>query len=133
MSGADRHGLAKLVAERLAAALASRVGNPNCATIELAAELLGPDHPLAVPLAHASAELAAMTVQARRVGGALTDDRLVWGVVANAGRLSRERKARWSHVSDVTGYGSNFSIDLCKRAGFDPDEVVGGDAEDGEA
>lgn len=54
------------------------------------------------------------------------DDRILWGVVANAGRLSKERKVRWGHVSDATGQGSNYSADLCRRFGFDPNEEVGG-------
>lgn len=60
------------------------------------------------------------------------DDRLLWGVVANAGRLSKERKVRWGHVSDATGMGSNSSAALCRRFGFDPDEDVGGGFDDGD-
>lgn len=33
-------------------------------------------------------------------------ERMCWGVAANAGHLSPKRKARWSHVADVTGLGS---------------------------
>lgn len=54
------------------------------------------------------------------------DDRILWGVVANAGRLSKKRKVRWGHVSDATGQGSNYSAELCRRFGFDPNEDVGG-------
>lgn len=60
------------------------------------------------------------------------DDRILWGVVANAGRLSRERKVRWSHVIDATGLGSTYSTDLCRRFGFDPNETIGGNADDGD-
>lgn len=54
------------------------------------------------------------------------DDKVLWGVVANAGRLSERRKARWAHVSDATGQGSNASAGLCQRFGFDPDEEIPG-------
>ncbi len=56
------------------------------------------------------------------------DERALWGVVANAGRLSAERKVRWAHVSDATGLGSNKSAELCRRFERDPDELVGGSA-----
>lgn len=52
--------------------------------------------------------------------------RLRWGVVANAGRLSREQKPLWAHVMDATGNGSTVSAELCVTAGFDPDEMRGG-------
>lgn len=55
------------------------------------------------------------------------DGRLAWGVVANAGRLSSSRGPRWSHVKDVTGFGSSSAKALCRSAGFDPDEDVGGE------
>ena len=55
---------------------------------------------------------------------ATPDDRILWGVVANAGSRSREKKARWAHVMDATGQGSTVSRNLCKRFGFDPDEEV---------
>jgi hypothetical protein len=53
--------------------------------------------------------------------------RLRWGVAANAGRLSSERTWRWSHVRRATGLGSTRAQELCVAAGFDPDELVGGD------
>lgn len=53
------------------------------------------------------------------------DEKILWGVVANAGRLIDHRAYRWSHVSEATGLGSNSSIELCRRFGFDPDEMVG--------
>lgn len=52
--------------------------------------------------------------------------RLTWGVVANAGRLSSHGKARWGHVSDVTGFGSTSAKALCVEACFDADAEVGG-------
>ena len=55
-----------------------------------------------------------------------TDYRILWGVVANAGRLSHSREPRWSHVKHATALGSTSSISLCQRFGFDPDEMVGG-------
>ncbi len=54
------------------------------------------------------------------------DDRILWGVVANAGRLSNDLQSRWAHVMDATGQGSNSAAQLCRRFGFDPDEYVGG-------
>lgn len=54
--------------------------------------------------------------------------RLRWGIVANAGRLSRAGALpRWAHVVDATGYGSTSARELCVHAGFDPDEIVGED------
>lgn len=35
------------------------------------------------------------------------------------------RHPRWSHVSKIFGLGSGYSSKLCRRLGFDPDEVVG--------
>lgn len=57
------------------------------------------------------------------------DNRTLWGVVANAGRLSNVRKQRWAHVVDATGQGSNRSAELCRRFGFDPDQETGGGVE----
>ena len=57
-------------------------------------------------------------------------ERLRWGVVANAGRLSPEPKQRWSHVCDATGLGSTSAQQLCRDAGFDPDQIVGTDPGD---
>lgn len=64
--------------------------------------------------------------QAKTMG----DDRVLLGVVANAGRMSDRRGARWSHVVDATGLGSQSSIALCRRFGLDPDENVGGACEE---
>lgn len=52
---------------------------------------------------------------------------LKWRVVANAGRMSRLENRRWAHVHDVVGLGSSKSKELCRAAGFDPDEMVGGE------
>ena len=51
--------------------------------------------------------------------------RLRWGVVANAGRLSKVKRPRWAHVMDATGFGSTSATALCVAAGFDPNEEVG--------
>lgn len=59
------------------------------------------------------------------------DEKVLWGIVANAGRLSDRRTMRWAHVMDATGQGSTRSQALCARFGFDPDELVGGDDEEG--
>ncbi|HZX80296.1 MAG TPA: hypothetical protein VFE72_04995 [Lysobacter sp.] len=61
------------------------------------------------------------------------DDKILWGVVANAGRLSAKHQYRWSHVMDATGQGSQSSIALCRRFGFDPDEKLGGHEEEEES
>ena len=66
--------------------------------------------------------------QAQEVGRG-ADDRILWGVVANAGRLSDKRTFRWDHVMGATGLGSQSSIALCRRFGFDPDEQRGGNAQ----
>jgi hypothetical protein len=58
--------------------------------------------------------------------------RLAWGVVANAGRLSTTKAPRWVRVKNATGLGSTSSKELCRSAGFDPDEVVGLDQVDEE-
>ena len=55
---------------------------------------------------------------------------LRWRVVANAGRLSRSNKPRWAHVLDATAFGSTRAKELCVEAGFDPDEMIGGDTEE---
>ena len=47
-------------------------------------------------------------------------------VVANAGRLSSERKPRWAHVADATALGSTAAARLCSDHGFDCGELVGG-------
>lgn len=76
------------------------------------------------PLAKNIAERLDALLSARPGGD---DDRILWGIVANAGRLSSRRTFRWAHVVDATGQGSNSSAGLCRRFGFDPDQQVGGD------
>jgi len=53
---------------------------------------------------------------------------LRWRIAANAGR-GRRCAPRWTHVRAATAFGSGRSIQLCRDAGFDPDEMVG-DADD---
>lgn len=55
--------------------------------------------------------------------------KVLWGIVANAGRLSCTRQQRWAHVMDATARGSNSSAALCKQFGFDPDEMIGGESD----
>lgn len=52
------------------------------------------------------------------------DERLLWGVVANA-RRSRPsfRRPLWALVTDITGVGSTYAADLCRRFGFEPDST----------
>ena len=52
-------------------------------------------------------------------------EKLRWGLVANAGRLSPVRMVRWGHVVEAAGVGSTRAKELCLEAGFDPDEIVG--------
>ena len=56
---------------------------------------------------------------------------LEWRVVANAGRLSESVRPRWSRVAQATGYGSMEAREMCIRAGFHPDKLVGGQTIDG--
>jgi len=65
------------------------------------------------------------TVTAERDAAIASGERLRRGVVANAGRLSREVRPRWAHVMDATGLGSTSAAALCAAAGFDPAEHVG--------
>lgn len=53
----------------------------------------------------------------------VTDDKILWGVVANA-RPKRKGGPRWVGVMERTGMGSTVSVLLCRRFGFEPDEVV---------
>lgn len=50
-----------------------------------------------------------------------SDDAILWGVVANA-RPTRT-KSRVTKVMEATGNGSTVCALLCRRFGFDPDEV----------
>lgn len=86
------------------------------------------------PLLRAPAEQggsvdAAVDVAMGEKAGPVGDEKILWGLVANAGRCSAERKQRWAHVLDAAGLGSQSSIELCRRFGFDPDEQVGGEQE----
>ncbi len=65
------------------------------------------------------------TVTAERDAAIESAKRLRWGVVANAGRLSREVRPRWAHVMEATGFGSTAAAAFCVAAGFDPAEHVG--------
>lgn len=60
-----------------------------------------------------------------------SDKRILWGVVANAGRLSSRPRQRWAHVMDATGLGSTKASELCRRFNFDPDEVIGSTDDEG--
>lgn len=62
-------------------------------------------------------------------GGRDALSELEWRIVANAGLNSGKRQVRWAHVQEITAHGSNFSADMCRRAGFDPDEETGGDTD----
>ena len=53
------------------------------------------------------------------------DERILWGVVANAGRLAHVQRPRWAAVKDATGLGSTAARELCTRFKFDPEEQVG--------
>lgn len=52
--------------------------------------------------------------------------RLIWGITHNAGRRSILKRPLWWHVSDVTGFGSAVSSELCRSGGLEPDSMVGG-------
>lgn len=54
---------------------------------------------------------------------------LVENAVRNAGRLSCEKRARWSHVRDAVAVGSTKASSLCRRLGLDPHEEIGGTCE----
>jgi hypothetical protein len=53
-------------------------------------------------------------------------------IVANAGLRSGRPLPRWSHVADATGFGSTRAQQMCRDAGFDPDEVVGAERDEEE-
>jgi len=54
------------------------------------------------------------------------DFEILWGVVANAGRMSNLPRKRWEYVRDATSLDWKSSVTLCYRFEFDPNEVVGG-------
>lgn len=53
------------------------------------------------------------------------DDRLLKGVVQNAGYNSATRSPRWAAVMNAIGCGSTVAQNLCRRFDFDPDDMVG--------
>ncbi|GBQ36099.1 hypothetical protein AA19596_1913 [Acetobacter fabarum DSM 19596] len=59
---------------------------------------------------------------AARLADIVADDKILWGIVANA--RPKRRGPRWVGVMERTGMGSTASVLLCRRFGFDPDEVV---------
>lgn len=65
---------------------------------------------------------------AERLAALKSDDEILWGVVANAGR-GIGTTTRWGAVMEATGMGSTAAHLLCVRFGFDPDERVGTDPE----
>lgn len=73
-----------------------------------------------------TSRVEAIDAAMRLAEGYLAETRTLWGIVANAGRLSTQRKARWAHVVDATGLGSTKAAELCRRFERDPDEVIGG-------
>lgn len=46
-------------------------------------------------------------------------------VVANVTHGKQQPHPRWAHVMRATGYGSTRATELCRLAGFDPDEEIG--------
>ena len=59
-----------------------------------------------------------------RTVASIPDEELIRRAVSSAGHNGREG-VRWGHVRDVFGLGSTYSKQLCRRFGFDPDELVG--------
>lgn len=59
---------------------------------------------------------------AAKLKGIVTDDKILWGIVANS--RPKRKGPRWVGVMERTGMGSTASTLLCRRFGFDPDEVV---------
>lgn len=55
----------------------------------------------------------------------IPDADLLRRAVASARSKSwRNRQPRWSHVAARFSLGSTYAAQLCRRFGFDPDEVV---------
>ena len=54
-----------------------------------------------------------------------TDEKLLWGIVHNAHRRSRDRSFRWKHVRDAVGCGATAAQDLCRRFDANPDDILG--------
>lgn len=57
-----------------------------------------------------------------------SDLQLVKRMVANAGRECSYTRERWVHLTDLLGIGAKHARDLCRRFGFDPNELVGGNS-----
>jgi len=56
-----------------------------------------------------------------------TDAELVERALRNSFRLSGRGKTKRAAASAVFGTGSSVSSDICRRFGFDPDEVARND------
>lgn len=54
----------------------------------------------------------------------IADDELLRRAVANCRRGRGHQKPLWARVGDRFLLGSTFSMQLCRRFGFDPDEQV---------
>lgn len=60
-------------------------------------------------------------------GDGLTDPHAIVARAIQGARPHRSTQApRWVAVQAVFGYGSTTSRELCRRYGFDPDEIVPG-------
>lgn len=53
-----------------------------------------------------------------------SDDELIKRAIRNARPSDRGSCVRWAAVSDTFALGSTYSIHLCRKHGFDPDEKV---------
>lgn len=51
-------------------------------------------------------------------------DYLAW-VVEHAGSRADRERPRWSFVAEIFGLGSTSAWEMCKRFGFDPEEIMG--------
>lgn len=77
-------------------------------------------------LATVDAERAAVAAREERIAelaSELADLRR--RVVANVTHGKQQPHPRWAHVMRATGYGSTRATELCRLAGFDPDEEIG--------
>lgn len=70
--------------------------------------------------------------QTRKAMSLEGDEKLLWGVVHNAGHLTDHKTPRWAAVSKATGCGRTVAQELCLRFDADPEEYVGATAADGE-
>jgi hypothetical protein len=54
----------------------------------------------------------------------IPDNELLSRIVRNV-RAQRGRKQyRWAAIMDLTTLGSGYSMQLCRRFGIDPDEII---------